>query len=112
MLKYAPQAVTAIALACAIVGCAYIDALKPILPDLAITLIRSLDAALTEFEAGIDIEAATPELQLQLTAIQSARRAVVLRLLECLAEEYPGIDLSDYNARLNAATRVVPLALE
>lgn len=90
-------------------ACAYWQAIAPILPDLAASLLSQLEAEVSTFETGALSEAATPELQLALTAVQAARRALIMELLECLTAEYPNIVVTPYLERINAATIVVPL---
>ena len=91
-------------------GCAYWEAIQPIVRTLIIDLLRSLDTDLSAFEKAATFEAANPTEQLQLTAIQNARRALIQQIIDCILEQDPSIDLSVQIKRLRDATAPVPLA--
>ncbi len=90
------------------VGCKTLMAILPSFDDGLAALLAELDNTLTSYEDRAIADSNDPVEALALQAIQSARKALIMRIIDSLASEYPEIDTSPYLERLNTATATAP----
>lgn len=78
-------------------------------PQVSAILIRELDGVLTTFEQTALLHVTDPIVAAALAGVQAARRALILQLLQCLADEYPTLNTVEFYTRLNDAKAQQPL---
>ena len=93
---------------CAVAGCAYFQEFIGASLPLFESLLAELDTALEAYEETAIAEASNPAGALALKAIQAARKALILQIIDCLASEYPNFDTTDVLERLNTASALAP----
>jgi len=78
-------------------------------PSEAVDLLREVDAAITAFENAALLDPTDPIATVAFIAIQAARRALIARILACLANDYPAIDTTALRDRFMALEEPPPL---